>query len=479
MKMNELKIDKRINNKKGISLVTLCVIIGILIVLAVIAGVLTWFFRKDAIEAKKVEMYIADRNKVQQALVEATTKVQQKYNVTVSVIEKKDISTGIVYELKGLNNSAITGGKIGWKTKATDATTTQDISIVLGIDMPVYEENYMWSTDVRGNIVLTVKEKQYTAPDGVNLNATLKNLSTSQGEGTKNIDIAKQNKIPYVPTGFSHISGTTIENGYIIQDSQIEPNQYVWIPVKSMKNWPDKVNEYYTKELEEYLAVRKSVETYGGFYIGRFEASNDNLRAASRIDKKPWTNITWSDSQKELNGGATYYARQVKSDYGYVDFKSCLVYESQWKDILDFLSKTDDKDSSGWGNYLESSFNITRNGAMYAIMKPDLTLGEFQSARGGIEKPKSNATIDEKEEKYETGGWVTTTGSTNVHCVKNIYDIAGNVSEWTMGSSSSDTRKIAGGSYKDFASEVPASKIKEQKIAQKAENIGFRVSLYL
>lgn len=471
---------KNIEKKQGISLITFGIIIGVLVVIAAAAFGLSWWLKRDTIEAKKVEMYINDRNTVQEALMRAANQVQEKYKVTVNISQRKDISDGIVYTLNGLNNSAITGGRIGWKAKASNATATQDTSIVLGMEMPSYSGvNAVWSTDSHGNIVLTVNGKEYLASAGTNLNASLKNSLVSLGDGTNKIEEAKSKKIPYVPAGFSHVSGTTLENGYVIQDSQMVPNEYVWVPVKDMSNWKNEVKNYYEKESEEYLIVKKSVETYGGFYVGRYEASNDNLRAASRIDQKPWTNLPWSQAMDNTNGGAAHYARQVKSDYGYIDFKSCLVYEAQWKDILKFMNKLDEKDSTSWGNYMNSAFEITRTTAKYAEMNKDWSLGEFKNVTKAIKKEATDLREDSKDKKFNKGGWLTTTGVSNNHSIKNICDISGNVYEWLMDSTADDSRSIAGGCYRTFGNVTPASKVEPRKIEEKSEYIGFRVALYL
>lgn len=471
--------NNKVRRKKGISLITLGVIIGILVVVALVAIGLSWYFKRDAIRARKEEMYKNDRNMVQEALVKAATQVQEKYNVTVSISQRSDISDGIVYTLNGLNNSAITGGKIGWKSKATNATATQDTTIVLGINMPTYTGvNAVWSTDSHGNIELTVDNQKCSATEGTNLNALLKNSLSSLGDGTNKIEEAKSKKIPYVPVGFSHVSGTTVENGYVIQDSQLVPNQYVWVPVKDMKNWPNEMKEYYEKEAEEYKIVRQSVENYGGFYVGRYEASNDNLRAASRSDQKPWTNLVLSEGMNSINGGAAHYAKQVKNDYGYVDFKSTLIYEPQWRDILKFMNKFEDKDSTSWGNYMNSEFEISKTSAMYAPMNKDWSLGAYQKVTGNILKSKTDYREGENRE-FQNGGWLLTTGAVNNHSLKNIYDIAGNVYEWTLTSATDDSRYIAGGCYRVFGEKVPATKVEAKKVNEKSEYIGFRVALYL
>lgn len=477
------KYSNLLREKKGISFITLGIVIGVLVIVAIIAIGLSYFLKRDTIQAKKEEMYQNDRNAVQEALLNAAIQVQEKYKVTVVISKRNNISDGIVYTLNGLNNSAITGGKMGWKSKATNATVTQDTSIILGVEMPIYSGvNFVWSTDSHGNVVLNVNGKEYTAAEGTNLNASLKNSLTSLGDGTNKIEEAKSKKIPYVPVGFSHVSGTTIENGYVIQDSQIVPNQYVWVPVKNMNNWKNEVKEYYEKEAEEYATIKKSVEDYGGFYVGRYEASNDNLRAASKQNQKPWTNISWGQSMNNISGGATYYAKQVKNDYGYVDFKSGLVNEAQWKDILSFIKKTEKSDSTSWGNYMDATFTIVNTNAMYAKMNPeDWSLTDFVKVESSIKKEATDYKEEWKEtgKKFKRGGWLVTTGASDNFSIRNIYDIAGNVEEWLATATSDETRATVGGSYRDFGKTVFAGTVRTRKPNEGAENIGFRVMLYL
>ena len=61
---------------------------------------------------------------------------------------------------------------------------------------------------------------------------------------------------------------------------------------------------------------------------------------------------------------------------------------------------------------------------------------------------------------------------------KNIYDMAGNVYEWTMESCNTSNRAIRGGYYGDTGSYYPAS-YRPDVPSFSLSSIGFRVALYL
>lgn len=74
------------------------------------------------------------------------------------------------------------------------------------------------------------------------------------------------------------------------------------------------------------------------------------------------------------------------------------------------------------------------------------------------------------------------TGSNEVWKAKNIYDLAGNVGEWTMEASSTGARNNRGGSFKDvgFESGQATSNRVLSGSATNAENgLGFRPALYI
>lgn len=215
-----------------------------------------------------------------------------------------------------------------------------------------------------------------------------------------------------VPKGFS-VSTQTNENnisqGLVMKDTY--GNEFVWVPVNITK-----YTNYYRDSNRVgvdsslpagVLSETNQISKYGGFYIGRYEASYDynagNPRVAikksqyassnlgdfginSQYDKYLWNFI--------LSNEAKSYAEQMSTKYSYDStVKTGLTTGKQWDNTLKWIGDEKVNYSASWGNYM-------------AAVSP-ATNGNYQS---GILKPS---------------------GSNENWKVNNIYDIAGNLSEWT------------------------------------------------
>ena len=78
-------------------------------------------------------------------------------------------------------------------------------------------------------------------------------------------------------------------------------------------------------------------------------------------------------------------------------------------------------------------------------------------------------------------GWYDQSSATNCgyYQVNNIYDLAGNVFEWTMEANSTDVRFFRGGGFLSSGSFGPASYRAYIGPDDSYEGLGFRVALYL
>ena len=167
---------------------------------------------------------------------------------------------------------------------------------------------------------------------------------------------------------------------------------------------------------DEYKAMIESVSKYGGFYIGRYELSNVGVQK----DKAPLTNRRWYflyKECKELNASDKVETR--------------MIWGCQWDVTMNWLissgAKTSNEvntDSSSWGNY-----------------------------KGTSVKADDGTT----EIKASEDAQVLNTGKTTFTMANNIYDLAGNVWEWTQEAVGTDGRADRGGSYDRPGSFVPAS----------------------
>lgn len=320
------------------------------------------------------------------------------------------------------------------------------------IDVSMLKKKYIeWAKEELGDNVITEEVVE-----------EVKEKRTDIGEGTNIIEQAMEYKIPYVPDNFNYIEGTTIENGYVIVDKF--GNEYVWVPVKNVTTLNEKIfsnSENYKNLIEEFNTIKKSIALHGGFYIGRYEASNINGKVSSQKDMVPWINIKWGDSiEKPGENGAYGLAKNVAFSNGYSEFASTLLYDLLWDATLEFMGVSNDKDSLKYGNYNASGFDI--------------------------ENPKAKGSKDRKEFESVTSKTINsrmllTTGATTRNCKKNIYDIAGNVSEWVVSLNSLDgSSSISRGSdYYELSNSVSAGHAVEKNVLEQNSTIGFRVALYI
>ena len=179
----------------------------------------------------------------------------------------------------------------------------------------------------------------------------------------------------------------------------------------------------------------KSVYENGGFYIGKYEAGTETPRgnkddslttAVVKQNVYPYNYVT--------NAQAEDLSERLKTG----DKTTTLLFGVQWDLVLRHLSElgvsTSDltSDSSTWGNYYNQQFRINRG--EYSQASPWSTFISYTTATAN--KVSVTGTGDNLvSQKIGTTGSnkiLLTTGASDTNCKKNIYDLAGNVHEWTL-----------------------------------------------
>ena len=170
--------------------------------------------------------------------------------------------------------------------------------------------------------------------------------------------------------------------------------------------------EFKAQLQQEFEDMRESVETYGGFYIGRYETGN--LSQGTAVVQKNNTDINnknWYEMYQKC--------KTVVEESETIKGTTSMIWGCQWDATLKwFLESSDPEvveyvtDSTGKGNYA--------------------------GTQGDTNK-------------------VIPTGSNNDYSVNKIYDMAGNVEDWTLEALSTYYRVSRGGSYGLSGSGNPAS----------------------
>ena len=319
---------------------------------------------------------------------------------------------------------------------------------------------------------------------------------------------------PYLPSSdFTKVDGTDLDTGLVIKDSSA--NEYVWVEVPKLAtvyptagiNITEFTDEEYTKienDLHTYAStyrsgssasdtynsndttgltsseydtlkkkMLKSVYQNGGFYIGRYEAGTDNKRTnhasisgltpKSQANKYPLNWVTCSEAQSlaskaGVNGhsGSLMFGIQWDLVQKYIETKA--VAQGTAIGTIQSQLKTN---STSWGNYNSSLYNITNGNAKYSTDNGSIWLPS------PLDKSSANKIL-------------LTTKASDTFAKQNIFDLAGNVWEWTLeySSTASTPCTIRGGSYDSTSAESNSNYRNNGNTVFSYYSIGFRVTIY-
>ena len=301
---------------------------------------------------------------------------------------------------------------------------------------------------VEGNLILN--KSKVNSEEKKWFNEVIGNTSNVKEEWQDTIASVKYG-VP-IPIGFTYKEGTK-DTGLVIQDEK--GNEFVWVPVTESTYAKDfgfksDFNATSTNTKDDTLPNGITDETadvvkYGGFYIGRYEAgvpenqttidgtssSTSNVKGMpiSKKDATVWTDINYMNSKASAES-------MINNKY----VQTGLITGTAWDAVCHWIKSDDElKDSRTYENYnnSESPANVTGYGT------------------------KQVAGYSDK--------WM----------VKNIYDLAGNVREWTSEKAGSSDFIYRGGSYDDDGSGDPVSYRGYTYAFSTDVGIGFRLRLYI
>lgn len=186
-------------------------------------------------------------------------------------------------------------------------------------------------------------------------------------------------KKPYIPEGFKVLEDAKDpEKGMVVVDKF--GNEFVWVPLidnKSIRNRDD-ADRKFIEDTEAHSKFLNSINNYFGYYISRYEISKEVIEGkehfVSKQNRTPVHGVSYVEAKQ--------YAENFAKDFGYKDMESSLVSSTAWDTMLHWVEANVPgyRTSLSYGNYT---------------------------------------------------GQILKTGTYTKDKVCNIYDLAGNLKEWT------------------------------------------------
>ena len=437
-----MKIQDRIKTKgnKGITLIALVITIIVLLILAGVTiaalsgdnGILT-----RAKEAKE---------KTKQAQEDEKQKLSNMENLLGS------------YNLKNVN-----------KADTNPAETIPENSIVLEDDA----NKGIVIKDKNNNEWVWVEVPKATVFSGLT-------IDTTQELTEQNYNDIKDKLITYVGV-YRNGSATQTRNDWkdewYAKDGELLVTASTQNLTEEQKTLNNGCGLTYEEYKSAYQKMLKSVYTYGGFWIGRYEAGIEGTTTETTNARTSHTTITTGSSPKAISqkdaipynyvycSEAQALSKEMTSDN---KFTSSLMFGIQWDLICKFLETKGNStisdinsDSSTWGNYSNVGRTISSDKA-----KQTTNTGSTWTAITGT-KPASSVLL--------------TTGASEETNKMNIYDFAGNEWEWTLEQTSDSDYicAIRGGNYFNTGSIYPASFRGGNGTTGSNRNLGFRPTFYV
>ena len=409
LRKNEKRLMKQTLTENGITLIALVVTIVVLLILASVS--ITAVFGDNGLLQLAKEAGDKTNEAVKndlQGIQNLTTDLDDIINPPVEVSKLTEIVTENTKAIDKNGNKLIIPA--GFKVLAD----TDDNNVKYEDPANPTVEDGIVILDSTGNEFVWVpvfdETPIYTIYDGKNI-GLLYDFGKYESSQGKLVEEKTVTSIEWNDTLFSEPNTVkTYEDGSGIEHKGDDNNENLNIL------GVDSITDFKTQLQKEFDYLVASVNKYKGFYIGRYETGNlqsnkENIplvqKENTNIGNVNWYYMYTTSKNISLKNTDERVKRSVTSS---------MIWGSQWDAVMNWFLKYDDTkgyvtDSTDKGNYSG-------------------TQGEENKA--------------------------IPTGLNPEYAVKNIYDMAGNVREWTIETYKNECRVHRGASYLDKGSTTPA-----------------------
>lgn len=373
--------------------------------------------RTTSTEANKEE---TNQTETENLIQEETNPVESANNIENSTEQEAENSQETTDKNQQTENNVQTLSNDITSTAATNveprAVTQQDINI---FNLQKERNQYVW-----------VPVKDPSRIYGVDINGKLwgklYNFPTSNSESRTARNWTETNEIMRITSQISEgrepdVSRFDLNGPNTIKDYDGDSRLQSFLDGRTKQ-------ELLTKELEEFFyATIKSIKEYGGFYIGRYETGGLSGTAVVRKMENDIQNQIWYIMYEK--------AKTLKGENEHI--MTSMIWGSLWDETMQWLIES--------GAAMSDGTKLT-----YALLSNDSTLwGNYKNSIFNY-IPVGSETPEATTEKKELSMTRIPTGGSEYTKVNNIYDLAGNVWEWTLESNHYYCRTLRGGGFIDY-----------------------------